>query len=219
MFYLREGVALSPTTYGGPQEGTLRAGTENIPGIVGLGAALQLVNQHHVSEFARLSELREKLIEGVAARIPVAIVNSAPSVCAPHIVSISFDGADGEMMLFRLNEAGVAASMGSTCTSESIEPSHVLRALGLPLELIEGTLRFSMGYPTTEDEIEQLLELLFAVVAACKTGHEPGLGTADHKGNVNYSGNKNASLSSTRNQRRTPGGRRRDVLSGWDDPG
>lgn len=162
---VREGVPLAPILFGGPQEGQRRAGTENVPGIVGLGAAMALASTRRAGEMARLNRLRAALVEGLLAAIPGAVCNGPPGGCAPHIVSMSFPGTDAEMMLFRLNVEGIAASMGSACNAEAIEPSHVLVAMGLPRQHAEGTLRFSLGHPTTQDEIDYLLEVLPVVVA------------------------------------------------------
>lgn len=157
--FVREGVRVAPLTYGGKQEKALRPGTENMPGILGLGAAVRLARQHKAEERDRLSRLREGFISKLREQIEGLIVNS-PVSGAPHVLSISFPSADAEMMLIRLNGVGIAVSMGSACTSKEIEPSHVLTAMGLPREQIEGTLRISFGYPTTEEELARVLEVL-----------------------------------------------------------
>jgi len=166
--YVRKGTPLTPITFGGPQESALRAGTENVPGIVGLSAAVKLITEHKAEERERLNGLRQHLITGLQEAIPTMIVNGSPTRFAPHIASVSFPGADGEMMLFRLNMQGIAVSMGSACTAEDIEPSHVLMAMGLPVSQIEGTLRLSMGYPTTSHDIDYVCEVLPVVVAQCR---------------------------------------------------
>jgi len=97
-------------------------------------------------------------------RIPGMIVNGPEQQVAPHVLSVSFPGADGEMMLIRLNGEGIAVSLGSACTTKSIEPSHVLTAMGLPGEQIEGTLRISLGYPTSQEDLDRLIEVLPEVV-------------------------------------------------------
>ena len=155
--YVRSGVELMPMIVGGPQERLLRAGTENVPGIVGLAAAMSLVREKRAEERIRLSELKEYLIQGLQAACPGAIVNGLENAVAPHILSISFPGVDAEMMLIRLNNEGIAVSLGSACNSKSIEPSHVLTAMGLPSEQIDSTLRFSLGMHTTRDELEIVL--------------------------------------------------------------
>jgi cysteine desulfurase len=131
----------------------LRAGTENVPGIVGLGAAMNLVRQHREEEQQRLSELRKYLIDELQSIGTSVVINGPDEKVSPHILSVSFVGCDAEMMLIRLNGAGIAVSLGSACNSKSIEPSHVLTAMNLPQEQIDSTLRVSLGMPTTKDEI------------------------------------------------------------------
>jgi len=162
--FVRAGIELFPMLFGGPQEGMLRAGTENVPGIVGLGAAMNLVCEHRAEERPRILELRKSLINGLQSIGLEVIVNGPEDAVAPHVLSISFVGADAEMMLIRLNNEGVAVSLGSACNSESIEPSHVLTAMKLPQEQIESTLRFSLGMPTTKDEINTLLDVITRVL-------------------------------------------------------
>lgn len=162
--YVRSGTDLAPMILGGSQEGSLRAGTENVPGIVGLGAAMNLVRQHRADERVRLLGLRKYLIGGLQAVGPTVIVNGPEEDIAPHILSISFIGVDAEMMLIRLNGEGVAVSLGSACNSKSIEPSHVLTAMNLPREQIESTLRISLGMPTTRDELDLLLGTIARVL-------------------------------------------------------
>lgn len=154
--YIRSGVEINSLIFGGPQEQSLRAGTENVPGIAGLGAAMTLVRQVRADERARLLELRKGLIDGMQALGAGVIVNGSPETTAPHVISVSFAGADAEMLLIRLNAEGIAVSLGSACNSKSVEPSHVLTAMRLPHELIESTLRISLGMPTTRQEINLL---------------------------------------------------------------
>lgn len=158
--YVRQNTRLAPLQYGGGQEGGARPGTENMPGIAGLGAAVELTRQHKTAERQRLTELRQYLNQGLRQCIPNFTVNGPVSAAAPHVISASFPGADGEMLLLRLNAEGFALSMGSACTSKSIEPSHVLTAMGLTREQIESTLRISLGYPTTPEEIHLFLKVL-----------------------------------------------------------
>jgi cysteine desulfurase len=145
--------------HGGPQEGDLRPGTENVPGIVGLGAAVDLVTAHKAEERVRLQSLRADVIASLQEAIPEVRVNG-PDAVSPHVISMSFPGAVAEMMLLHLKRAGVAVSLGSACTSKDLEPSHVLTAMGLPPEQIEGTLRLSLGYPTTREELSRVCALL-----------------------------------------------------------
>jgi cysteine desulfurase len=157
--FIRNNVKIQPMIHGGPQESGIRPGTENIPGIVGLGQALQLTSEKKKFEFKRLAELRTWFIEKIKAAIPGVLVNGSTRV-SPHILSISFPDAIAEMMQFHLHTQGVAVSLGSACTSKDIEPSHVLQAMGIPMPQIEGTLRISFGYPTTQNELNKVLELL-----------------------------------------------------------
>jgi cysteine desulfurase len=162
--YVRSGLELSPMLVGGPQENSLRAGTENVPGIVGLGVAMDLVRQHRADERARLLGLRKYLIDGLQAIGPAVIVNGSEKEVAPHILSVSFAGVDAEMMLIRLNGEGFAVSLGSACNSKSIEPSHVLTAMKLPQDRIESTLRISMGMPTTQEELDLFINAVASVL-------------------------------------------------------
>lgn len=158
--YVRPGVDLAPMILGGPQENSHRAGTENVPGIVGLGAAMNLVREQRAEERVRLLELRKYLMDGLRALDPAVIVNGSTENVAPHVLSISFMGVDAEMLLIHLNTEGIAVSLGSACNSESIEPSHVLTAMKLPQEQIESTLRISLGLPTTRQEIDLALDVI-----------------------------------------------------------
>jgi cysteine desulfurase len=166
--YVRSGTELQPQIYGGPQEGELRAGTENVPGIAGLGSAMKLIREHRQEQHQRLTALRASLREALKDRIPGIVVNGPQQQVAPHVLSVSFPGADGEMMLIRLNAEGIAVSLGSACTTKSIEPSHVLTAMGLPGEQIDGTLRISMGYPTSEADLDRLIEILPEAVSLAR---------------------------------------------------
>jgi cysteine desulfurase len=151
--YLRRSTQLAPQIVGGPQEHLLRAGTENVPGIAGLGAALELVGTHKAAERQRIAVLRAEFIRRLSALIPGIAVNG-PNRAAPHILSISFPQADAEAMLMRFTAAGIAVSLGSACNSKAVEPSHVLSAMGLKRDQIESTLRISFGYPTTPADVE-----------------------------------------------------------------
>ena len=162
--YIRSGIELAPMIMGGPQEHSLRAGTENVPGIVGLGAAMNIVREHRAEERVRLTGLMQYLVNGLQALCPGAIVNGAEETSAPHILSVSFPGADAEMILIHLNGEGIAVSLGSACNSKSIEPSHVLTAMHLPQEQIESTLRISLGMPTTRDELDTLLDAVSRIM-------------------------------------------------------
>ena len=162
--YLRSGIELKSIIHGGPQEHSLRAGTENVPGIVGLGAAMTLVRQHRSQERMRIMELRRSLIDGLKTVSPEVIVHGVEECSAPHILSVSFPGADAEMTLIRLSREGIAVSLGSACNSESIEPSHVLTAMRIPTEQIDSTLRISLGMQTTPEDIDVLLDAMMRVL-------------------------------------------------------
>jgi len=162
--YVRAGLELSPMLVGGPQEHSLRAGTENVPGIVGLGAAMGLVCQHRADERVRLLRLRKYLVNGLQSIGPAVIVNGLEEKTASHILSISFVGVDAEMMLIRLNGEGFAVSLGSACNSKSIEPSHVLSAMKLTQEQIESTLRISLGMTTTQEELDLVIGAVVRVL-------------------------------------------------------
>ncbi|HEX5807272.1 MAG TPA: aminotransferase class V-fold PLP-dependent enzyme, partial [Anaerolineales bacterium] len=162
--YVRAGVDLVPMLVGGPQEHLLRAGTENVPGIAGLGAAMSLVRQQRARERIRILELREYLLASLQSLGSPVVVNGSETVSAPHILSVSFTGVDAEMLLIRLNSEGIAVSLGSACNSKSIEPSHVLSAMKIPRDRIESTLRISLGMPSTRAELDQLLEAVARVL-------------------------------------------------------
>ncbi len=172
--YLRKGTTLNPMLFGGPQENQLRAGTENIPGIVGLGTALHLVSANKKNEIKRLGALRSMFIRKVQVSIPDVIIHGGEASQAAHILSIAFPDADAEMLLFRLDHAGISASMGSACNAEAIEPSHVLLALGIPPALIGATLRFSFGAGTTEEQLDRVLEILPQLVKQSKDSTRDG---------------------------------------------
>ncbi|MBN2043547.1 MAG: cysteine desulfurase [Anaerolineales bacterium] len=163
--YVRAGTHLDPILFGGAQEGSLRPGTENVPGIIGLGAAMALRNDDYEIRYSRLVELRAELISVIGEFSEKAVVNGPTGKkVAPHVLSVSFPDTNGELLMFHLNQNGVAVSMGSACTSQSIEPSHVLLAMGLTEKQIEGTLRISIGEFTTREEIHQFGEILYNVL-------------------------------------------------------
>ncbi|RLE04387.1 MAG: cysteine desulfurase NifS, partial [Bacteroidetes bacterium] len=166
--YVKSGITLKPLLFGGAQERKLRPGTENVPGIVGLGKAMELRTDNLSLRRAHIISLRLSLIQGLQDTIKGVQINGPNENIAPHVISASFPGVDGEMMLFHLSQKNIAVSLGSACTSEDLEPSHVLTAMQLPLEQVEGTLRISLGYPTTEAEIKELLEILPEVIKLSK---------------------------------------------------
>jgi cysteine desulfurase len=160
VLYVRRGTPLLPQINGGGQERRRRAGTENVAAVVGMAHALRLAEERRSSYTAHCTELRDRLLAGIRARIPDATLNGHPTARLPNNANVAFDGVEGESVLLLLDQHGVAASSGSACTSGALEASHVLLALGLPHDRAIGTVRFSLGKDTTEDEIDYLLETL-----------------------------------------------------------
>ncbi|KLU40268.1 MAG: cysteine desulfurase NifS [Limnochordia bacterium] len=154
--YVRKGTRLVPMIHGGGHERRRRAGTENVPGIVGLARALEITHSERESENARLQALRDKLISGLSA-IPYTRVNGSLAQRLPNNVNVCFEFIEGESLLLTLDMRGVAASSGSACTSGSLEPSHVLLAMGLPHEIAHGSLRLTLGRGTTEADVDYVL--------------------------------------------------------------
>jgi len=163
--YIRKGTRLVSFMHGGEQERRRRASTENVPGIVGFGRAAELAQSELGKEARRLISLRTQLIEGLLERIDRLTLNGHPTKRLPNNVNVSIEFVEGESILLNLDLEGIAASTGSACSSSSLEPSHVLLALGLPHELAHGSLRFTMGLYTTEEDIGRVLEVLPPVVA------------------------------------------------------
>jgi cysteine desulfurase len=164
VLYVRQGTILEPLITGGEQERRMRAGTEHVAGIVGLGKAIELAAARMPENSRRIRALRDLLIREVLEGIPDAVLNGPREARLPGNASFSFRGIDGEALLLRLDLAGIAASSGSACTSGSLEPSHVLEAVGQAPELIKGSLRLSLGAETTESEIRQVTETLTVLV-------------------------------------------------------
>lgn len=162
--YIRNGVKLDNFIHGGAQERGRRAGTENVAGIVGLAKALQLATSNLDENIARMTALRDKLINGIKETIPFCRLNGHPSSRLCNNVNFSFEYIEGESLLLMLDMNGVAASSGSACTSGSLDPSHVLLAIGLKHEIAHGSLRLSLGDFTTEDDINYVLEVLPPIV-------------------------------------------------------
>lgn len=162
--YIRKGVKVSPLIFGGAQEKKMRAGTENIPGIVGLGKAAELAVAELEQTRERLTALRDKLIHGILEKIPYSRLNGDPVDRLPGNCNISFAYIEGESMLLLLDALGIAASSGSACTSGSLDPSHVLLAIGLPHEEAHGSLRLTLDRENTEEEVDFVLEKLPGIV-------------------------------------------------------
>lgn len=162
--YIRKGVPVQSLIFGGSQEKKKRAGTENIPGIVGLGKAVELAVSEMEVETKRLVELRDKLISGILEKVPYSRLNGHPKDRLPGNCNISFAYIEGESMLLLLDAMGVAASSGSACTSGSLDPSHVLMAIGLPHEIAHGSLRLTLDRVNTEEDVEFVLNKVPEVV-------------------------------------------------------
>jgi len=163
VLYARKGIILSNLIEGGAQERGKRAGTENVPGIVGMAAALEEVTGKLEEYTARLTPLRDRLISGLR-EIPYSELNGDEARRLPATVNFCFEGIEGESLLLLLDDMGIQASSGSACTSGSLDPSHVLLAIGRPHEVAHGSLRLSLGDDTTEEEITYLIESVKSVV-------------------------------------------------------
>ena len=166
--YIRKGIRISNLIYGGAQERGLRAGTENLPGIVGLGKAIELATAELEANAARLTKMRDRLIEGILAAIPDVQLNGHRTQRLPGNVNVSVRYVEGEALLMRLDMAGIAASSGSACTSGSLDPSHVLLAIGLPHEIAHGSLRLSLGSGNTEEDIDYVIKTLPEIVSTLR---------------------------------------------------
>jgi cysteine desulfurase len=163
--YIRKGTKLVSLIHGGEQEKRRRAGTENVPAIVGLGKAVELAGREIDKEAERLVHLRDKLIKGLGEKIDHIRLNGHPTRRLPNNANVSVDFVEGESMLLNLDLEGICASTGSACSSASLEPSHVLLALGISPEQAHGSLRFTLGRENTEADIERVLEVLPTTVA------------------------------------------------------
>ena len=162
--YVKKGVKLHPLFRGGKQERGRRAGTENIPGIIGLGAAAEIAAQNLEQDLARVKALRDRLESGLLAKIPLSRINGGNEDRLPNTSNVAFEHADGEAVLHRLDKAGIAASSGSACASGSMEPSHVLRAMQVPPVALQGAIRFSLSRDNSDADIDKLLEILPDIV-------------------------------------------------------
>ena len=162
--YIRRGVQLSNFVHGGVQESKKRAGTENLVGIVGFGKAAEVAKRDFDKHVEHCSTLRNHLVERVLAEIPNTFVNGTMEHRHPGNASITFEYIEGEAILLFLNQAGISVSTGSACSSTSLEPSHVLTALGVPVEKIHGTVRFTIGDFTTMEDVDYVVDTLKSVV-------------------------------------------------------
>lgn len=162
--YIKRGTKISNLIHGGAQESKKRAGTENLPGIVGFGKAAELAYEHLDEHINKVSELRNYFIDQVTSKIPYTKVNGSMEYRHPGNANISFEFIEGESMLILLDMNGIAVSTGSACSSKSLTPSHVLSALGIPVENIHGTLRFTIGDFTTKEDVDYVVEKLVEIV-------------------------------------------------------
>jgi cysteine desulfurase len=162
--YVRKGMRLAPLSFGGHHERDRRSGTENVPGIAGLGAAAELAARQLPLEAARIALLRDRLEQAIRNRIPQTGVNGAGSARTPNTTNIFFDGIDGEALVIALDLRGFAVSTGSACSSGAVTPSHVLTAIGLPAERARASIRFSLGVSNTAQEVDALVNGLEASV-------------------------------------------------------
>lgn len=162
--FAKRGVRLTPLIHGGHQERNRRGGTENVAGIIGFGKAAEIAIRDMDKEIAHLSMLRNRLETGLKEKIQHVYVNGHPEKRLPNTANISFEFVEGESLLLNLDMKGIAASSGSACTSGSLEPSHVLVAMGISLELAHGSVRFSLGKSNTVEEIDYLIEIMPPIV-------------------------------------------------------
>ncbi len=162
--YVRKGTKFSPFLIGGHQERGRRGGTENVPGIIGLGMAAELAGRNLERENTFVKSLRDKLENALLERVPNCKVNGDRQNRLPNTSNISFEFVEGEAILLLLNELGICASSGSACTSGSLQPSHVLRAMGIPFTMAHGSIRFSLSIYNTEREIDFVIEKLPGII-------------------------------------------------------
>ena len=158
--WIKRGTRLQPILTGGRHERNRRAGTENVPAIVGLGVAARLATAKMAAEGARVAALRDRLEEGILASVSGTAVNGARHCRVPNTTNISFDRVEAESLLIALDLEGIAVSTGSACSSGTLEPSHVLRAMGLPTHRSQNSLRFSLGLFSTDDEVTRIIDTM-----------------------------------------------------------
>ncbi len=162
--YVRKGTRLQPFMRGGHQEDNRRAGTENVPYIVAMGKACEMAKDHLAADMKAVAAKRDRLEKGLLASCADARVNGDRQHRLPNTVNISFEYIEGESILYRMSDVGIAASSGSACTSGSLEPSHVLRAMGVPFTAVHGSVRFSLSRYTTDADIDYTLEQLPPII-------------------------------------------------------
>jgi cysteine desulfurase len=163
--YVRKGTKFAPFIHGGPQERKRRGGTENVPGIIGLGVAAELAAAHLTEQTPRMRALRDRLERGVLNHVGDCLVIGDPDNRVANTSNIAFEHVEGEAIVHHLNRMGIAVSLGSACASGSMEPSHVLRAMNVPLSALHGAVRISLSRETSTEDIDRLLEVLPEIVA------------------------------------------------------
>ena len=168
VLYIRKGTMFTPFLIGGHQEHGRRGGTENVASIVGLGKACELAGQMLETENSRVRALRDRLEEGLLASVPKSLLNGNKTHRLPNTSNISFEFVEGEAILLYMNEHNICASSGSACTSGSLEPSHVLRAMGVPFTAAHGSIRFSLSVYNTEEEVDFVLDKMPAIIASLR---------------------------------------------------
>lgn len=164
LLYIKDGIKLQPLLYGGEQEKKLRPGTENVPAIIGLAEALKIAEEEREKETKRLSDLRDYFTERLLKEIPKVVLNGHPAQRLPNNINVSILDVEGESVVLYLDEAGVACSTGSACTSESLEPSHVIMAIGQSHAYAHGAMRFSLGRSTAKKDIDYVMKVLPEIV-------------------------------------------------------
>jgi cysteine desulfurase len=160
VLWIKRGTRMQPTVTGGRHERNRRAGTENVAGIAGLGVAATLAAGKMTAEAARVAALRDRLESGILRDVPGTLVNGAPDARVPNTTNISFERIEAESLLIALDLEGIAVSTGSACSSGTLEPSHVLKAMGLPAHRTQNSLRFSLGMFSTQEEVDRVVEVL-----------------------------------------------------------
>ncbi len=164
VLYVKSGVKLKPLIYGGGQENNWRSGTENVPGVIGLAKALELVSQKREAEVRRIKELKDKLLVGLTTAFPQAIVASHPKFCLPNFIYLALPKLDSERIVYLLEEQGVLVATGSACSAYQPLDLPITKALGLPADYWQGSLRLTLGRPSTALEIEQALKIMVKVI-------------------------------------------------------
>lgn len=167
--YVRRGTKFLPFLMGGHQEGGRRAGTENVASIIGLGRACELAAEHLGKEYQKVGMLRDRLEAGLMGRVPHTFLNGDSEHRLPNTTNISFEFIEGESILLMMDALGICASSGSACTSGSLEPSHVLRAMGVPFTAAHGSIRFSLSVYNTREEVDFVIEKLPAIIERLRT--------------------------------------------------